>query len=738
MAKRKTRTRQRAKAQTDLVAHAPGKDAPRRSAVMPISTHKARAAWFNAREAWPMREAPVASLLRARADVATNIPSLSATAVWEQAGPVNVGGRTTSIAVDPDDAQRIWIGSAGGGVWSSADGGLTWTPLWHAEPTLNIGSLCLDPTNANTVYCGTGEANLSADSHAGVGLYRSLDGGATWHLLAPAESHGLPKRIGHIAVDPSDSNHIFLAGVGHRPQDARGLFRSTNGGQSWAAVTALFASPYQCHDVVFHPTTIGTLYAAIDALGSASGVWRSTDGGQIWTHLTSGLPASPRIARTRIAIAPSNPKVVYTQMATRQGDVLGVFRSANGGQTWKTVSGHHFTNERQMNYNNTISVDPTSADTVICGGVDLHRTKNGGQTWKKVTDWRARRNDDTDYAHADQHALHHHPSQSGLIYAVNDGGFDLSEDGGETWRNRSAGLATNMFYDLSVAATDGNMYGGGMQDNGTWLTLDGQPNTFLETTGGDGGFCAIDSTNALHLFTSSQFMRLNRFRQTDGWSRDVGPNETGPRPWMAFIAMDPQRPKRVFVGSRRVWRSVNDGASWKDTSGSLDDSFVTCIEISRGDTDRLYVGTENGGIFKSEDGGSTWSGNLASSVLPGRTVTRVRTAAADPDLVYATVANFGTSHLFRSTDGGVSDADAGALPDVPHHGIVIPSHDGDVIYVAGDAGVFVSLDGAATWHNVTLNLPTVAVVDLVLHEASETLIAATYGRSTWRLDVSSL
>lgn len=723
-----------------LVAYAPKKEAPKKDTVGRISTHKARADWFNAREAWPLREAPLDLLMAARANAAVNVPILSANAVWEEAGPTNIGGRTTAIVVHPDDANRIWVGAAGGGVWSSTDGGVNWTARWHAEPTLNVGSLCLDPANADTIYCGTGEANLSADSHAGVGLYRSLDGGISWHLLAPADTHALPRRIGRVAVDPFDSNHIILAGVGHRPQDPRGLFVSHDGGNSWASVTAIIASPHQCHEVVFHPNTQGTIYVTIDALGTLNGIWRTTDGGQNWTHLTSGLPPSSLIRRTSLAIAPSNPKILYAQMATSQGGVLGVFRSANGGNTWKKISGNHFNSERQMTYNNTISVDPTAPDVVICGGVDLHRTKNGGKTWKKITNWRARRGQDTNYAHADQHFVVHPPSQSGLVYAVNDGGMDVSDDDGDTWRNHSNGLATNMFYDLSVAATHGGMYGGGMQDNGTWLTLDGEPNEFIETTGGDGGFCAIDSNDRLHLFTSSQRMRINRFRSSDGWAPNIGPNELGQRPWMAFIAMDPDRPKRVFVASMRVWRSTNDGDSWSDVSGSLDDSFVTCIEISRANTDRIYVGTENGGIFKSEDGGSTWSGNIASSVLPSRTITRLRTPANDTDVVYATVANFGNSHLFRSTDGGSTwqDVDNGGLPDVPHHGIVIPSTDAETIYVANDAGVFVSQDAGGSWHNLTLNLPTVMVVDLVLHESTETLFGATYGRSTWRLDLSQL
>jgi photosystem II stability/assembly factor-like uncharacterized protein len=202
--------------------------------------------------------------------------------------------------------------------------------------------------------------------------------------------------------------------------------------------------------------------------------------------------------------------------------------------------------------------------------------------------------------------------------------------------------------------------------------------------------------------------------------------------------MDPERPKRVFVGSMRVWRSTDDGARWKDVTGTLDGSFVTCIEISRADVDRIYVGTENGGIFKSEDGGESWTGDVASSALPGRTVTRLCTPADDADVVYATVANFGNPHLFRSTDGGATwaDVDLGRLPDAPHHGIAIPSGDSEVVYVAGDAGVLVSRDAGASWNDLTGNLPTVMVVDLVLHEGTSRLLAATYGRSIWALDVS--
>ncbi len=705
-----------------------------------FSTHKARAGWFNAREAWPMREAPLELLMRARNVAKVNLATSPGTASWEESGPTNIGGRMTSIAVDASDADRIWVGAAGGGVWTSTDGGLHWTPRWHDEPTLNIGSICLDPSNPDILYCGTGEANLSADSHPGVGMYRSMDGGTSWHLLAPANTHGLPRRIGRVVVDPFDSDHILIGGVGHQSQDARGLFVSTDAGNSWARINAMIPSPYHCHEAIFHPTKQGTIYVTIDANGSQSGIWKTEDSGQNWTHLTSGLSAPALGRRIGLAIALSDPKILYAQVATATGQVRGVFRTANGGNTWKSIGGTHFNNERQMNYNNTISVNPNDADVVLCGGVDLHRTKSGGTTWKKVTDWRARRGVDQDYSHADQHLITHSVAQSGLIYAMNDGGMDVSTDGGDTWENRSNGLSTNMFYDLSVAASDGNMYGGGFQDNGTWMTLTGEADKFVELTGGDGGFCAIDPNDRLHLYTSSQRMRINRFKSPTGWMQNIGPNETGPRPWMAFIALDPSNTKRVFVTSQRVWRTKNNASSWSDVSGNLDGSFISCVEISRANTNCIYVGTENGGIFRSSDGGDTWSGNISSSALPGRTVTRLRTPADDEDVIYATVANFGSSHLFRSVDGGDTwqDVDSGNLPDAPLHAIVIPSDDSESLFVGGDAGVFVSRDAGDSWSNLSLNLPTVMIVDLVLHEATDKLIAATYGRSTWRLDLSLL
>lgn len=702
------------------------------------STHKVRSGWFQTRESWPWSESSIDLINAERARATAELPPAPGQQQWRPVGPANIGGRMTSAVCHPQDARRIWAGAAGGGVWHSSDGGASWATVWHSEPSLNIGALAVDTANADILYCGTGEANLSADSHPGVGLFRSVDAGATWQLLAPAATTGLPRRIGAIAVDPADSRHLFVGGVAHRDGGSTGLFTSADSGMTWARVP-IIPEPYRCHDVRFHPAE-GRVYAAISAQGTKTGIWRSNDGGATWRHLTNGLPSPDLVLRTSLAIAPSDPEVLYALMGSpgRPSKVVGPFRSSDGGDTWTSVGGEHFMAERQMNYNNTIVVHPTDSDHVLCGGVDVHRTTDGGRTWTQVTRWDSDRGK-PDYAHADQHLLVMPTTEPGLVYAFNDGGMDVSSDAGQTWANRSAGLATNMFYDLAVGQTNGDVIAGGAQDNGTLITPDAQPDNYFEWTGGDGGWVVIDPTDVNHIYSTAQGMIIWRHRRSDGIKR-VSPPETEAirsQIWMVFVAMDPGDTSRLFTGSIRVWRTTDDGDSWKSVSGTLDGSPISALEVARGDSDRIYAGTENGGIFRSVDGGETWSGNLASTVLPGRTITRLESRPDDADVLWATVANTGVRHVFRSSDGGLTwaDVDGGRLPDVPFQSLAIPAAHPERVYACSDAGVFVSDDGGGTWANLTRNLPTVMVVDLVYHEQERTLTAATYGRSIWRLDV---
>jgi len=720
-------------------ARLPGVPPPR------LVTHKARSAWFQARAAWPVREAPVARVINERDRIAKALPDAPGSAQWEPIGPTNIGGRITSLVIDPTFPDRVWAGAAGGGVWHSADAGLTWQPQWHDQDVLNVGSLAIDPTDTNVIYCGTGEANLSADSYAGVGLYRTIDGGLTWQLHAAAERTGLPRRIGAIAIDPFDRDHMLIGGVGYNEAtlhgDLGGLYTSTNGGIQWRRETFPASGNYWCHSVVFHPTRRGVIFATITARGMASGIYRTVDGGTTWQQLTRGLPSNEIIGRTSLAISPSDPDVMYAiacdERSERADLVLGVFRSRNGGTQWVDVTGNSFRRERQMSYGSTIAVHPTKPNHAICGGVDLHLTTNGGTSWTQVTRWDAQRGTNR-YAHADHHALVMPGSMPGRVYDGNDGGVDISDDGGLNWTNRSNGLAVTMYYDMDVAQSDARVYGGGSQDNGTLVTTTGRVNDHFEILGGDGGWIAFDPTDAGHLFAT--YYNLNIFRFRAGRADDVSPPATDDEKnsiWMAFVAMSPTNPTTVFAGSSRVWRTTNDGQAWRAVSPSLDGSPITAIEIARGDARRIYIGTENGGFFRSLDGGNTWSANLASPVLPGHTITRLAAAPSNADRIFATVANFGHSHVFRSENGGLTwaDVDAGQLPDVPHHSIAIAPDDSDTIYICSDVGVFVSKNRGASWMNLTRNLPRVMVVDLTYHSQQKTLSAATYGRSIFRLRV---
>lgn len=744
--KTKKRSASKSTAASDLplkIEHGPRKKRKQGKPPVRLVSHKERSRWFRGRTAWPMREAPTHYMIGMREMIKKTLAPAPGNSQWELAGPSNTGGRMTSVVCHPTQPEKIWAGAAGGGVWHSTDSGQTWQPLWHDQDVLNVGSLAIDPKNPQVLYCGTGEANLSADSYAGVGIYRSLDGGQTWHLHASSLQTDVPPRIGVIAIDPFNSKHILIGGVGFAELSSEdnafgGMYTSIDGGVSWKRETFVASQNYWCHSIVFDPKTKNTIYATFTARGMRNGIYRSADGGKNWKQLTNGLPSPERMGRTSLAVSLSNPKVLYaiaTGTTSVDSDtVIGVFRTSNRGDKWTNVAGNHFNEERQMSYGSTIEVHPKKSNHVICGGVDLHLSTDGGKNWKQVTRWDANRGN-SDYAHADHHCLLMPAARPGRVYDMNDGGMDISEDGGLTWVNRSSGLAATMFYDLEVAQSDARFYGGGSQDNGTVVTTNGDASDFFEILGGDGGWMVIDPNNAAHLFASYYNFHIYRFKNGQWKNVSPGGNNADKSIWMCFITMDPNDSNTLFTGTYRVWRTKTDGNAWTPVSLSLDDSYITAIEIAPNDSKRIYVGTENGGIFRSTDGGNTWSANLASTDLPGHSITRLEANPTNANIVYATLANTGHSHVFRSNNGGLTwqDVDRGQLPDVAHHSIVIPRDKPNSVYVCNDAGVYVSLDGGQTWMNLTRNLPHTMVVDLVHHASSNTLYAATYGRSIWRV-----
>lgn len=583
-----------------------------------------------------------------------------------------------------------------------------------------------------------------SDSYPGAGLYLSTDGGDHWDLLASPEDQKIPTRIGAIAVDPWDPRHIVIGGVDSFPEDAvpsvGGMYVSRDGGVNWKRETFISEGPHRCHSILFHPQRQGTLFATFAGGGARSGIWRIRAGEAQWTHLTQGLRAPEDFDRTSLAIAPSEPEVIYAFAADPSGEVLGIFRSIDGGDHWQDIGAGHFDDTGKIDYANTIAVHPEHADFVICGGVDLHLTSDGGRRWTQVTQGELRRGHPL-YAHPDHHALTIvvPEPKSTRIYDLNDGGMDLSESAGQSWENRSSGLAVTQYYTLDVAPGDERRLGGGTQDNGTLLTLTGMSDDHFEVFSGDGGGIAFDPLDSDHFFVSAQKLAIRRWREGKLVAPSRPPDPVSTDVFLTLFALSPQDSNIAFTATNIVFKTVDDGDTWDPVSPDFDKSLVSAIEVARADSQRVYVGTQGGGFFRSDNGGKRWIANLAGSTLPvsGKPITAIESHPTNADLVLVALGGFGSHHLFRSSDGGRSwrDLDHGHLPDAPVNALVIPETGPGTVYAAGDAGGFRgNLEGTA-WQNLTANLPNVRVTALVYHENSQTLFAATYGRGIWKLKV---
>jgi photosystem II stability/assembly factor-like uncharacterized protein len=739
-----------------------------------FTTHKERAQWFQERASFPLREANSEKLARARDNFAETDHK------WRSVGPTNVSGRLTSIAVDPRDRQRLFVGAAAGGVWRSKDGGRHWETRWDKLASLNIGSLAIDPESPDIIYCGTGEANLSADSYPGSGVYRSTDGGDSWEIFSRGDEQSVlfPRRIGALAVVPvrPGMTRVFAGSVRHDDSDSARLIFSEVINRDipiWQFIPNFISSEnYRCHAVVTHKNSAGLVFAAIDARGVISGIWRSKDHGDTWSQLSEGLPPGERFGRTSLAMTEADPNFVYALVESREG-VLGVFQSKDCGETWKTISDAHFNREQQAYYNNCIAVDPEHPEWVYCGLMNIHRTKDGGKNWEQITEAKLQLGDPR-YAHSDHHALA--IPKTGIIYAANDSGLDVSEDGGDHWENRSKGLVTTMFYDVDVAPSDGDFYGGGAQDNGTLIHQSGAGHgEFDRVLDADGGWMIFAPDDPENLWASSQNMDLQHHAAGGGWS-GVTPYqataEERKKVWLAFLAMDMSEgranPRTVFAGSTRIWKTVDDGVSWQAVSEELDGSAVSAIEVASANPRFVYAGTHKGGFYRSIDGGNNWSENLGGPNLPGRIITRIESHPKKADRLMVTIGVTPAdrmivrldrggvvtpqkgrySHVFISMDAGSTwhIADPGTpdatdldqqfqLPDVPHNSLTFETRDPFRVFAATDIGVFEGRWNGSfyQWDNISGNLPNVMVTDIVYHQRTHTLTVGTYGRGIWRL-----
>jgi len=679
---------------------------------------------------------------------------------WVPAGPVNIGGRVSALGVDPNDANRIWLGAAEGGVFVSQDGGELWTPAYPDQTALSIGAIATHPSDSDIVYVGTGEETGGGYSYDGEGVLRTLDGGNSWTNLGLAEV----RRIGKLAIDPLDPDRIFVAAVGglHNLDDHRGVYRSTDGGANWSKVLFL-QNDTGAVDVAIDPLNPDRVFAAMWQRsragnqsyygGAASGIYLSTDGGDSWSQLTNGLPSGVDVGRIGLAVAASDPQRVYALIIRSSGSVHGVYRSLDGGATWTLAStpggfssyGYYF---------GQIRVDPTDPDVVYTLDLTLQRSTNGGLGFSTIGA----------SMHVDQHALEVGPG--GRLVVGSDGGLYLSDDGVSFTHNLT--LPITQFYALCIDPRDANRRFGGTQDNYTLRTESGGTDDWQPILGGDGMQCAIDAVNSQRMYAESQWGNIRR--SVDGGdsfsSATNGISGADPTNWVTPIEADPTVPGRVYTGTNRMYRSDSEAASWIAISDNLTNhdhgqaeagagpgpigqdhgadpiqGTITAIAVSPLDSDIVWAGTDDGNVWVTDDAGGSWT--QVNPPAPNSWVTEFAPDPFDADAVYMTHTGYRLddtlAYVRYSPDLGQSWQELSVgLPEIPMNSVVADPENAGHVYVASDIGVFASEDGGASWALLSDGMPYVAVLDLALDAGSDTLFAGTHGRSLYTFDLLQL
>lgn len=714
--------------------------------------------WFwaqrvNADGTWP-QAAYESALAEVQAQRDAEPLRTSAALAWQPVGPYNIGGRVTALAAGPSGFP-LYLGSANGGVWKSTNGGANWTCVTDAKSFASIGALAVDPSNSSTVWVGTGEANGSVDSYDGNGLWLSTDAGATWNSRGLATAG----RIGAVVVDPQDPQHVLVGVMGRQFSTGpdRGLYRTLDGGATWNKVLFVSDSTGVC-DVVINPVHPDTVWCATwervrhdtyrRAFGPECGIWRSIDRGATWTRMTTGLPVpSDDVGRIGLAVAPSRPSTVYAQIGSGSalGYVgLGFYASDDGGTTWvKRDAGTTFRNNFGgfTWYFGETGVDPLNPNHVYALGVGFLHSLDGGVTWSALGPG----------MHVDQHALWIDANNASHLVVGNDGGLWTSTDGATF--SQSLDLPITQFYAGEVDPANATRLYGGAQDNNTLKTTTGAFGWF-PILGGDGFQSLVDPTNSNIVFYEWQYCcdKSGFKRSTNGgssYASTSGWSSTDRFGWNTPIGMNPRNHNVLLAGSNFVYRSTNNGVNWAKISGDLTTNpaalllygTITTVAISAADTNTYYVGTDDGKVWRSTNRGGLWTD--ISAGLPRRWVTRVVPDPLDAQVVYVTHSGYTSddqaTQVHRSADRGTTWADVtGNLANMPANDLVVDPQDTQRLYLATDFGVWTSANQGASWYPLGAGMPVQVVADLVLHAGSRKLFAFTHGRSAWSLDLANL
>jgi photosystem II stability/assembly factor-like uncharacterized protein len=680
-------------------------------------------------------------------------------------GPGTMSGRITAIEGVNADGKTIYVGSAGGGVWKSTNAGASFNPIFD-KYCMSIGAIAVDQQHPDTLFVGSGESNMRNTVSIGDGLYRSTDGGSDWVKVGLDSTEHIAK----IIIDPKNDNIIYVAAPGPLWCDSkhRGLYKSTDGGKTWDKILYINEKT-GCADIAIDPTNPSIIYAttwefrrypyAFNSGGMGSGMWKSYDGGKTWKELSTGLPKKP-FGRIAIALAPIAPQNLVAIVESKE---TGLYISGDAGATWKRQSATMNVESRPF-YFSALVIDPKDPKRVYRPGYKFSYSDDGGYSFTDASY-------DGGWVHSDHHALWINPNYTNQLYLGTDGGVYISLDRGASWMFVH-NLPVGQFYHVAADEQDPYRIYGGLQDNGSWMAPSAAPggvnnSNWTSVYGGDGFWCVPDLTDPNTLFAEYQGGNMGRVTLPAIKAVDIAPQATGNDEklrwnWNTPIVMGQHNRHNLYTGAQYLYKSTDQGRSWQKISGDLTtndkkkqqqeesgglsedntsaENHCTIFSIAESplDENMIWVGTDDGNLQLSINGGKTWtnlSKNYAAAGIPAQTwVTSIEPSRFDKNVVYATFDNhtYGDmkTYLGKSTDMGktwtliASDEFTGFANKIKEDLV-----NKELLFLGTERGLFATIDGGTSWFRMKNHIPDYCMVrDLAIQPKTNDLLIATYGR----------
>lgn len=644
--------------------------------------------------------------------------SASWTPVGAAVVPGNGGGvgRINVIRFDPNNSNTIYIGAAGGGVWKSIDGGASWSDITSSIPVTSIADIAVDPGNSNNVYIATGdgygyEATWQSDNDFWGGVYssgvlKSTNGGLTWSTTGLSYTQNIKEIVQRLVISPSNSSVLLAA-------TRAGIYRTADAGVSWTLVNA-----NHCYDIEFNTADANTVYAS-----GNQDILKSTNGGQTWSIMKDNLCGAGRIS---IETSAANSLVIY---ALCESGTLS--KSTDGGTTWVTKGSPSGAASFYGYYDLILECSDANSEILLAGGLYDAKSTNGGTSWQTISSWSPYTA--SNYVHADNHELEFLPGSTQTIFSGNDGGIFKSTNQGTSWSDLSSGLRIAQIYRLSTSATNPSIVYSGWQDNGSnrW-----NGTSYTQVYGADGMEALIDYTNSNIVFIETQYGSI--YKSTNGGTSFtfVAPSSGA---WLTQYIMDPVDHNKMYAGYSSLYKSTNNGSNWSVLGSNLyGGNYCTSIAVAPSNTNYIYT-SSLGLMKKTTNGASPFSDITSGLPVASAGINYIAVSNTDPNNLWVVFSGYSAGNkVYHSINGGASWSNvSGSLPNIPVNTIVYENGSPDRVYIGTDIGVYYRDNNTTDWVFFNDGLPNVMVHELEINYTSLKLVAATYGRGIYESDLVS-